>query len=49
MLLRYFTVTRLSLPRATVRDFVYDDKVIPRGTVIFLNAWACNMGKWPYH
>jgi hypothetical protein len=38
-------VTRLSLPRCTIQDFVYDNKVIPKGTVIFLNVWACNMGK----
>lgn len=44
LLSRYFTVTRLSLPRCSIQDFVYDNKVIPKGTVIFLNAWACNMG-----
>ncbi|KIW84445.1 hypothetical protein Z517_03695 [Fonsecaea pedrosoi CBS 271.37] len=42
-ILRYFSVTRLSLPRCTIQDFVYDEKMIPKGTVIFLNVWACNM------
>ncbi|KIX00657.1 uncharacterized protein Z518_09722 [Rhinocladiella mackenziei CBS 650.93] len=42
-ILRYYSVTRLSLPRATIQDFVYDNKLIPKGTVIFLNVWACNM------
>ncbi|EXJ78625.1 3-hydroxyphenylacetate 6-hydroxylase [Capronia coronata CBS 617.96] len=42
-LLRYYTVLRLSLPRATVRDVVYDGHKIPSGSVVFLNAWACNM------
>lgn len=41
--LRYFTVLRLALPRATVKDVLYDGKVIPAGSTIFLNAWACNM------
>lgn len=42
--LRYYTVLRLALPRASVRDVVHEGVVIPRGTVFFLNAWACNMG-----
>ncbi|CAK7208155.1 hypothetical protein SCUCBS95973_000005 [Sporothrix curviconia] len=41
--LRYYTVLRLALPRASVKDVVYDNIVIPKGTVVFLNAWACNM------
>ncbi|KAF2143917.1 uncharacterized protein K452DRAFT_247434 [Aplosporella prunicola CBS 121167] len=47
--LRYFCVLRLALPRATVRDIVYDGRVIPAGTTVFLNAWACNMDPttWP--
>lgn len=44
--LRYYTVLRLALPRATVKDIVYEGKVIPAGSTIYLNAWACNMGKW---
>ncbi|KIX08454.1 uncharacterized protein Z518_03110 [Rhinocladiella mackenziei CBS 650.93] len=42
-LLRYYTVLRLSLPRATVKDIVYNGHRIPSGSVVFLNAWACNM------
>ncbi|KAF2164989.1 hypothetical protein M409DRAFT_67662 [Zasmidium cellare ATCC 36951] len=41
--LRYYTVLRLALPRATVRDITYQGKLIPAGTTIYLNAWACNM------
>ncbi|KAK2681951.1 Cytochrome P450 [Fusarium oxysporum f. sp. vasinfectum] len=41
--LRYFTVLRLSLPRATNKDFYYEGKFVPKGTVVFLNSWACNM------
>lgn len=43
--LRYFTVLRLALPRASVKTVVYEGLTIPRGSVIFLNAWACNMGE----
>lgn len=42
--LRYYAVLRLALPRATVKDVVYEGNVIPAGSTIFLNAWACNMG-----
>lgn len=42
--LRYFTVLRLALPRTSIKDIVYNGIVIPKGTVVFLNAWACNMG-----
>jgi 3-hydroxyphenylacetate 6-hydroxylase len=43
--LRYYTVLRLALPRATVKDVMYEGKLIPAGSTIYLNAWACNMGK----
>lgn len=46
--LRYYTVLRLALPRASVRDVPYGQTIIPKGSVIFLNAWACNMGKSSY-
>ncbi|KAK9386701.1 cytochrome P450 [Lipomyces mesembrius] len=48
-LLRLYTPLRLALPRAAERDFVVDGKLVPRGTVVFLNAWACNMDDdvWP--
>ncbi|EFQ34699.1 cytochrome P450 [Colletotrichum graminicola] len=47
--LRYYTVLRLALPRASVRDVPYGQTIIPKGSVIFLNAWACNMDSelWP--
>ncbi|KAE8828717.1 hypothetical protein PTNB73_06153 [Pyrenophora teres f. teres] len=41
--LRYYTVLRLALPRSTVRDITYEGKVIPAGSTLYLNAWACNM------
>ncbi|KAE8307094.1 cytochrome P450 [Aspergillus transmontanensis] len=41
--LRYFTVLRLALPRTSIRDITYDGNIIPKGTVFFLNSWACNM------
>jgi 3-hydroxyphenylacetate 6-hydroxylase len=43
--LRYYTVLRLALPRASIKDMIYDGNLIPKGTIVFLNAWACNMGK----
>lgn len=43
---RYFLVLRLSLPKLTNKVFVYEGKTIPIGTNIFLNLWACNMGKY---
>ncbi|ORY18378.1 cytochrome P450 [Clohesyomyces aquaticus] len=41
--LRYYCVLRLALPRATVKDIVYEGKLIPAGSTIYLNVWACNM------
>ncbi|THC93398.1 hypothetical protein EYZ11_007124 [Aspergillus tanneri] len=32
-----------SLPRTSIRDITYNGTVIPKGTVFFLNSWACNM------
>lgn len=43
--LRFYTVLRLALPRASVKDVTFEGKLIPAGSTIFLNAWACNMGK----
>ncbi|KAK9453396.1 cytochrome P450 [Dipodascopsis uninucleata] len=42
-LLRMYTPLRLALPRVTEKDFRTQGKLIPKGTVVFLNAWACNM------
>ncbi|CAG8391962.1 unnamed protein product [Penicillium salamii] len=41
--LRFFTVLRLALPRTSIKDITYNGIIIPKGTVFFLNAWACNM------
>lgn len=41
---RYYTVLRLALPRVSIKDVPYNGVIIPKGTVYFLNAWACNMG-----
>ena len=40
--LRYFTVLRLALPRVSIKDVIYNGITLPKGTVFFLNAWACN-------
>jgi len=44
--LRYFTVIPLALPRASIRDIEYQGVQIPTGSTIYLNAWACNHGKF---
>ena len=44
--LRYYTVLRLALPKCSIRDVVYNGVTIPKGTVVFLNSWACNMGEY---
>jgi len=41
--LRYYTVLRLALPRVSIKDVTYEGIIIPKGTVYFLNSWACNM------
>lgn len=43
--LRYYCVLRLALPRTTIKDITYEGKLIPAGSTLYLNAWACNMGK----
>ncbi|KAF2129403.1 cytochrome P450 [Dothidotthia symphoricarpi CBS 119687] len=47
--LRYYCVLRLALPRATVKDIVYEGKLIPAGSTVYLNAWACNMDPDVWH
>ena len=47
-------MARLSLPRKSTQDFEYEGKLIPKGTILFLNAHACNMGRsfsclWAIH
>ena len=46
--LRYFTVIPLALPRKSIRDMGYDGKLVPANTTAYLNAWACNHGKWAF-
>lgn len=43
--LRYFTVIPLNLPRESIRDVEYEGVRIPKGTTVYMNAWACNYGK----
>ncbi|KAI1075684.1 cytochrome P450 [Whalleya microplaca] len=40
--LRYFTVIPLALPRESIRDIEYDGVLIPAGSTVYMNAWACN-------
>ncbi|KAH8690458.1 cytochrome P450 [Talaromyces proteolyticus] len=39
---RYFIVLRLALPKATHREVRWNGAVIPAGTMVFLNSWACS-------
>ncbi|KAA8646706.1 uncharacterized protein ATNIH1004_005381 [Aspergillus tanneri] len=41
--LRYYTPSRLALPRLAVQTFQYAGKIIPKGTTVILNTFACNM------
>ncbi|KAH3670482.1 hypothetical protein OGAPHI_000997 [Ogataea philodendri] len=47
--LRLFTVLPMCLPRETTRDIVLGDAVIPRGTTLFMNAWAGNHDKTRFY
>jgi 3-hydroxyphenylacetate 6-hydroxylase len=40
--LRFYAPLRLNLPRATVKDVVFENKLIPAGSTIYLNSFACN-------
>ncbi|KAL2840215.1 cytochrome P450 [Aspergillus pseudoustus] len=40
--LRFYTPLPLAMPRETTAPVVYKDTTIPTGTMLFLNAWACN-------
>ncbi|KAI0886558.1 cytochrome P450 [Annulohypoxylon maeteangense] len=39
---RYYTVSKLALPRATYTDVTWENATIPANTLVLLNAWACN-------
>lgn len=41
---RYFTILRLAMPKEVTAPVVYNGVTIPKGTMIILNAWACNRG-----
>lgn len=43
--LRYFTVIPLALPRVSIKDIYYEGALIPTGSTVYMNAWACNRGK----
>lgn len=40
--LRHMTVLPMSLPRETTADIVFRDSVIPKGTLLFMNAYLAN-------
>ncbi|KAI2466067.1 3-hydroxyphenylacetate 6 hydroxylase [Annulohypoxylon bovei var. microspora] len=40
--LRIYSVVPLSLPRETIKEIQYNGAVIPSGSTVYLNAWACN-------
>lgn len=41
---RFYTVSAMSLPRKTVSDVVWDGAVIPKRTMVLINAQAANHG-----
>lgn len=43
--LRYFTVIPLALPRVSIKDITYEKSLIPTGSTVYMNAWACNRGR----
>ncbi|KAJ8121150.1 hypothetical protein ONZ43_g2325 [Nemania bipapillata] len=40
--LRYFTVIPLVLPRVSIKEVYHEDVLIPTGSTVYMNAWACN-------
>ncbi|CAF1220811.1 unnamed protein product [Adineta steineri] len=41
-ILRYFTVSPMSLPRRSINDIHYNGAIIPAGTSFYMNAFAAN-------
>ncbi|KAM3511011.1 hypothetical protein MY11210_005347 [Beauveria gryllotalpidicola] len=41
-ILRFYTPSRLALPRLAVQPIVYQGKVIPEGSTVVINTFACN-------
>ena len=48
---RYYTVSNMSLPRKTMSDVRWGEAVIPKNTMVLINAQAGNHGMFlhPYH
>jgi 3-hydroxyphenylacetate 6-hydroxylase len=42
--LRYYTPLRLAMPKAITDVIEWQGAKIPKGTMVFLNAWSCNRG-----
>lgn len=40
--LRLFTVLPMALPRETTADIPYNNSIIPKGSMLFMNCWAGN-------
>ncbi|KAI1415414.1 3-hydroxyphenylacetate 6 hydroxylase [Hypoxylon sp. FL1857] len=40
--LRTYSVVPLALPRESIKDIHYNGVLIPAGSTVYLNAWACN-------
>ncbi|KAI3328576.1 3-hydroxyphenylacetate 6 hydroxylase [Ustulina deusta] len=40
--LRYFTVIPLALPRVSIKEVYHEGILIPTGSTVYMNAWACN-------
>ena len=46
---RYYTVSNMSLPRKTMSEVRWGDAVIPKGTMVLINAQAGNHGRPLFH
>ncbi|KAI1138616.1 3-hydroxyphenylacetate 6 hydroxylase [Hypoxylon sp. FL0543] len=40
--LRIYSVVPLALPRESIKDIQYNGVLIPAGSTVYMNAWACN-------
>ncbi|KAH8691991.1 cytochrome P450 [Talaromyces proteolyticus] len=39
---RYYTILRLAMPKEVTAPVKYNGTIIPKGTMVILNSWACN-------
>ncbi|KAI4925186.1 uncharacterized protein J4E92_007224 [Alternaria infectoria] len=46
---RYYTVSNMSLPRKTMSEVRWGDAVIPKGTMVLINAQAGNHGRASFY